>query len=115
MTREEMIASFRAFAEKGCYPPDSQQCGEAADMLAAIDAPEQLLRQIAEFGEAQNQVPLTDEQERALCEGFYNAAASEYFKARPQLESDINRRIFYAGHRKAWIEYEAAHGIKESK
>jgi hypothetical protein len=55
--------------------------------------------------------PLTDEQERALCEAYCNTASDEYFKARPQLESDVNRRIFYAGHRKAWIEWEAAHNI----
>ena len=57
------------------------------------------------------QQPLTDEQERALCEAYCNTASDEYFKARPQLESDVNRRIFYAGHRKAWVEWEAAHNI----
>lgn len=57
--------------------------------------------------------PLSDEQERALCEGYCNAAEQEYFAARPQLDSRTNRRIFYAGHRKAWIEWEAAHGIKK--
>lgn len=57
--------------------------------------------------------PLTDEQDRALCEAFYNRAADEYFETRPSLDSALNRRIFYAGHRKAWIRYAAAHGIKE--
>jgi hypothetical protein len=61
------------------------------------------------------QQPLTDAQERALCEAYCNKASDEYFKARPQLESDVNRRIFYAGHRKAWIEWEAAHSIGEKK
>lgn len=45
-----------------------------------------------------------DEKDRALCEAHCNTAADEYFNARPQLDSDVNRRIFYAGHRKAWIE-----------
>ena len=45
-----------------------------------------------------------DEKDRALCEAHCNSAADEYFNARPQLDSGSNRRIFYAGHRKAWIE-----------
>lgn len=57
--------------------------------------------------------PLSDEQDRALCEAYYDTASDEYFKVRPQLESDLNRRIFYAGHRYAWINYETAHGIKQ--
>lgn len=57
--------------------------------------------------------PMTDEQDRALCEAFCNSDASEYFEARPQLDSDVNRRIFYAGHRKAWAEYAAAHTLVE--
>ena len=64
---------------------------------------------------AQQQKPLTDEQDRALCEAYSNAASDEYFKARPQLDSDVNRRIFYAGHRKAWIEWQAAPNIGEKK
>lgn len=64
---------------------------------------------------APQQKPLTDEQDRALCEAYCNAASDEYFKARPQLDSDVNRRIFYAGHRKAWIEWQAAHNIGEKK
>lgn len=51
--------------------------------------------------------PLTDEQDRALCEAYCNTASDEYFGARPQLDSAVNRRIFYAGHRKAWM----VHGI----
>ena len=58
-------------------------------------------------------LPLTDEQERALCEAYCNNASDDYFNARPSLDNNTNRNIFYAGHRKAWIEYEAAHGIKE--
>jgi len=50
---------------------------------------------------------LTDEQHRALCEADCNAASDEYFGARPQLDSDVNRRIFYAGHRKAWLHQQA--------
>lgn len=64
---------------------------------------------------APQQKPLTDEQDRALCEAYCNAASDEYFKARPQLDSSANRRIFYAGHRKAWIEWQAAHHIGEKK
>ena len=56
----------------------------------------------------------TDEQDRALCEAYCNNASDEYFKARPTLDFPEMRRIFYAGHRKAWIGYEAAHGIKEN-
>jgi hypothetical protein len=61
------------------------------------------LRRIArELGD-KNPLLLTDEQERAVCEGECNAASDEYFKARPQLDSAVNRRIFYAGHRKGWL------------
>ena len=49
---------------------------------------------------------LTDEQDRALCEAHCNDASDEYFKARTQLESDVNRRVFYAG----WLS-----GIKGGK
>lgn len=45
-----------------------------------------------------------DEKDRALCEAHCNSAADEYFNPRPQLDSAINRRIFYAGHRKAWLQ-----------
>ena len=64
---------------------------------------------------APQQKPLTDEQDRAICEAYSNAASDEYFKARPQLDSDVNRRIFYAGYRRAWIEWQAAHNIGEKK
>ena len=53
-------------------------------------------------------VPLTDEQDRALCEAYFNDASDEYFKARPAIDSAVNRRIFYAGHRKAWITHDEA-------
>jgi hypothetical protein len=58
------------------------------------------------------QVPgaLTDEQDRALCEAYCIAASGDYFGARPQLDSAVNRRIFCAGHRKAWID-KADHGV----
>jgi hypothetical protein len=58
-------------------------------------------------------VQLTDEQDRALCEAYCNDASDEYFKARPAMDFPEMRRIFYAGHRKAWINYEAAHNIEE--
>ena len=63
----------------------------------------------------EKRVSLTDEQERALCEAYCNTASDEHFKARPQLDSQVNRRIFYAGHRKAWVEYAAAHTITDKK
>jgi hypothetical protein len=34
----------------------------------------------------------------AIREGHLNAASDSYFTARPQLDSAVNRRIFYAGH-----------------
>lgn len=46
---------------------------------------------------------LTDEQDRALCEAHCNDASDEYFAARQALDFPQMRRIFYAGHRKAWI------------
>ena len=55
--------------------------------------------------------PLTDEQDRALCEAYCNDASDEYFKARSVLDFPAMRRIFYAGHRKAWITRDAAHSI----
>ena len=59
--------------------------------------------------------PLTDEQDRALCEANCNAEADAYFTARPALDFPVMRRIFYAGHRRAWISKDsltkAAHGI----
>jgi hypothetical protein len=66
----------------------------SADAIEAIDAPEQSLQQIAEFGEAQNQVPLTDKQidemgQRWVRDGY-----------------DL---LHFAS------SIEAAHGIKESK
>ena len=50
------------------------------------------------------------ERDSALCEAHCNAESDAYFKARPQLDSDVNRRIFYAGHRRAWITVAAAKG-----
>lgn len=45
-----------------------------------------------------------DEKDRALCEAHCNSAADEYFNSRPQIDSQVNRRIFCAGHRKAWLQ-----------
>jgi hypothetical protein len=42
------------------------------------------------------------EQWLAVREGHFNAAAEAYFSARPQLDSAVNRRIFYAGHCKGY-------------
>lgn len=69
---------------------------------------------VAEAASQPQRKPLTGEQDRALCEAYCNDASDEYFKARPTLDFPEMRRIFYAGHRKAWIGYEAAHGIKEN-
>jgi hypothetical protein len=55
--------------------------------------------------------PLSDEQDRALCEAHFNAASDEYFSARKALDFPEMRRIFYAGFRKAWI-VERSNGIK---
>ncbi len=48
-------------------------------------------------------VERTDEQDSALCEAYCNESSDQYFKARTHLDSAINRRIYYAGHRKAWL------------
>ena len=59
--------------------------------------------------------PLTDDQDRALCESNFNAESDAFFGARPELDHPTLRRIFYAGHRRAWISkdavIEAAHNI----
>lgn len=54
-----------------------------------------------------------DERDRALCEAHCNDSQDEYFKARPHLDSDVNRRIFYAGHRKGWLNRNA--GLAEKQ
>jgi hypothetical protein len=46
--------------------------------------------------------PVDREQWLAIREGHFNAASAEYFDARPQLDSAVNRRIFYAGHCKGY-------------
>ena len=51
----------------------------------------------------------------AACEAHCNSAADEYFNARPQLDSGANRRIFYAGHRKAWIGRSTAEKVESEK
>jgi hypothetical protein len=60
-------------------------------------------------------LPLSDEQDRALCEANSNAEADAFFAARPALDFPEMRRIFYAGHRRAWISKDsltkAAHNI----
>ena len=68
--------------------------------------------------------PLTDEQDRAICEGSFNHESDAFFKENPLLDTDENRRIFYRGQRiiedlekkhKSYRSIEAAHGIKEKK
>ena len=48
---------------------------------------------------------MTDEQDRALCEANCNSESDAFFAARPEIDNDLARRIFYAGHRRAWISY----------
>jgi hypothetical protein len=64
---------------------------------------------------AEKREPLTDEQDRALCESNFNAESDAFFEARPEWNQNAMRRIFYAGHRRAWISkdavIEAAHNI----
>lgn len=71
---------------------------------SATSAPEQkpIMRQ-----------PFSYEQDSALCEANCNAESDAFFAARPALDSDANRRIFYAGHRRAWISYPAASAIAQ--
>jgi len=82
----------KAWAEGQPAKPVEQKIGcvqhDCAECIARRDA---------------KSVELSDEQDRALCEAYCNDASDEYFKARPKLDSDVNRRIFYAGHRKAWL------------
>lgn len=47
----------------------------------------------------------SNEKDHALCEAYCNTASDEYFAARPHLDTPENRRIFYAGHRKAWLKH----------
>lgn len=51
--------------------------------------------------------PFSYERDSALCEANCNAESDAFFAARPALDSDASRRIFYAGHRRAWINYPA--------
>jgi len=71
----------------------SDDIGSLAALVAARKA----------LSTAQAKPALTQEQDNALCEGHFNSDSDEYFKARPQLDSAVNRRIFYAGHRKGWL------------
>jgi hypothetical protein len=71
-----------------------------------VDAEEDSLRSALEAALKPGGVKLTHEQWLAVREGHLNVASSEYFDARPQLDSAGNRRIFYAGHCKG---YEAAY------
>ena len=88
MSREVMQ---QALAEVECYlryGKMEQPKSLMADLRAALAQPSQ---------------PPTDEQDRAMCEAHCNAASDEYFAARQALDFPQMRRIFYAGHRKAWI------------
>lgn len=97
-------------------PHRSHLCRACGHVWRPADVPTNGVAAVATKGKADSPiaqpapVPLTDEQDRALCEAHCNDASDEYFKARPQLDSAANRRIFYAGHRKGWL----AHGIAAS-
>ena len=56
------------------------------------------------------QISLSDEQHSIFYNAFCLAAEDEYFAARPQLDSATNRRIFFAGYKKAWVEKYKATG-----
>jgi hypothetical protein len=58
--------------------------------------------------------PLTREQDNAICEANCNAESDAYFKARPQFDTTENRRSFEVGHRRGWLSYSPANGIKEN-
>ena len=50
---------------------------------------------------------LTIEQDLALCEANCIAEADVFFASRPAIDFPGTRRIFYAGHRRAWLSYPA--------
>lgn len=56
----------------------------------------------AEESAAQDADAMPYEKYVAIREGHFNAASEEYFNARPQLDNNHNRRIFYAGHCKGY-------------
>ena len=50
---------------------------------------------------------LTIEQDLALCEANCIAESDAFFATRPAIDFPGTRRIFYAGHRRAWLSYPA--------
>ena len=70
-----------------------------ADIKAAQDYPD-TNKVTPLYAAPPKRKPLTDEQDRALCEAYCNDASNEYFKARPVLDFPEMRRIFYANHAK---------------
>lgn len=90
----DMVSVKREDANNYCLILSALGIEEEGDPVAAVES---LLAPPVK------PVELTDEQDRALCEAYCNNASDEYFNARPQLDSGVNRRIFYAGHRKAWL------------
>lgn len=43
-----------------------------------------------------------DEKSRALMEAHHNAAAEDYFTARPQIDCNDSRKVFDAAFQRAW-------------
>jgi hypothetical protein len=88
---------------------------EANASYIAAASPDVVLALIEKVDSLTSPLPLSDEQDRALCEANCNAEADAFFAARPALDFPEMRRIFYAGHRRAWISKDsltkAAHNI----
>ena len=88
----EKVQDFDKLAKLGWQAIECSLCGSSA----------------MAFPVAQVREPMSEEQDRALCEAHCNTTSDAYFEARPQLDDNAtNRRIFYAGHRKAWLEKDA--------
>lgn len=86
------------------YAEFSDMCNIVLDSLDALDAADavaeqgQALQRLAQLGQEIEAAPMSREHWLAIREGHFNAAAEQYFTARPQLDTAAQRRIFYAGH-----------------
>jgi hypothetical protein len=102
-TQRDMWESM--FKEFGYH---HERCDKHGNLLDEKFAPACTCGFDAALANAKAAQPLTKEQDIAVCEGHFNSDSDEYFKARPQLDSAVNRRIFYAGHRKGWLAHNEA-------
>jgi hypothetical protein len=75
----------RALAQPAAQPTNCRHCGGPETVLCGGQC-----KPAAQ--------PKKRETWLAIREGHLNAASDSYFTARPQLDSAVNRRIFYAGH-----------------